>query len=137
MDEKIQQLTSQQLLDVIVFIEENKIVHAIEYILSHTTFQYDDAQEIVTELTKRYDTLIKVGYGAKPSQRPTSTMELKQHSVLASEGRSFSSPAAAHSSLEQQLDSAQQLRQLHNQNQHLWIFLAVVVLILSFVLYWL
>ena len=55
MDEKIQQLTNEQLLDVIVLVEENKIIQAIQYIATHTAFQYDDAQEIVTELTKRHD----------------------------------------------------------------------------------
>ena len=50
MDEKIQQLTNEQLLDVIVLVEENKIIQAIQYIATHTAFQYDDAQEIVTEL---------------------------------------------------------------------------------------
>ena len=48
MDEKIQQLTNEQLLDVIVLVEENKIIQAIQYIATHTAFQYDDAQEIVT-----------------------------------------------------------------------------------------
>ena len=44
MDEKIQQLTNEQLLDVIVLVEENKIIQAIQYIATHTAFQYDDAQ---------------------------------------------------------------------------------------------
>jgi hypothetical protein len=59
MDEKIQQLTNEQLLDVIVLVEENKIIQAIQYIATHTAFQYDDAQEIVTELTKRHDAALK------------------------------------------------------------------------------
>lgn len=38
MDEKIQQLTNEQLLDVIVLVEENKIIQAIQYIATHTDF---------------------------------------------------------------------------------------------------
>ena len=46
MDEKIQQLTNEQLLDVIVLVEENKIIQAIQYIATHTAFQYDDLERL-------------------------------------------------------------------------------------------
>ena len=69
MDEKIQQLTNEQLLDVIVLVEENKIIQAIQYIATHTAFQYDDAQEIVTELTKRHDAALKSMYRHKRHQQ--------------------------------------------------------------------
>ena len=83
MDEKIQQLTNEQLLDVIVLVEENKIIQAIQYIATHTAFQYDDAQEIVTELTKRHDAALKSMYRHKRHQQQRiSTAELRHRSGI-------------------------------------------------------
>lgn len=136
MDEKIQQLTNEQLLDVIVLVEENKIIQAIQYIATHTAFQYDDAQEIVTELTKRHDAALKSMYRHKRHQQQRiSTAELRHHSSLVSEGRSFTqqqpqSPAVNN------LDTMQDLQELHTKNHNLWIILAVVILVLSFIFYW-
>lgn len=136
MDEKIQQLTNEQLLDVIVLVEENKIIQAIQYIATHTAFQYDDAQEIVTELTKRHDAALKSMYRHKRHQQQRiSTAELRHHSSLVSEGRSFTQQQP-HSTAVNNLDAIQDLQELHTKNHNLWIILAVVILVLSFIFYW-
>ena len=139
MDEKIQQLTNEQLLDVIVLVEENKIIQAIQYIATHTAFQYDDAQEIVTELTKRHDAALKSMYRHKRHQQQRiSTAELRHHRSLVSEGRSFTQqqPQSPHSPAVNNLDTMQDLQELHTKNHNLWIILAVVILVLSFIFYW-
>lgn len=139
MDEKIQQLTNEQLLDVIVLVEENKIIQAIQYIATYTAFQYDDAQEIVTELTKRHDAALKSMYRHKRHQQQRiSTAELRHHSSLVSEGRSFiqQQPQSPHSTAVNNLDAIQDLQALHTKNHNLWIVLAVVILVLSFIFYW-
>ena len=136
MDEKIQQLTNEQLLDVIVLVEENKI---IQYIATHTAFQYDDAQEIVTELTKRHDAALKSMYRHKRHQQQRiSTAELRHRSSLVSEGRSFTQqqPQSSYSNAVDNLDTMQDLQALHTKNHNLWIVLAVVILVLSFIFYW-
>ena len=138
MDEKIQQLTNEQLLDVIVLVEENKIIQAIQYIATHTAFQYDDAQEIVTELTKRHDAALKSMYRHKRHQQRISTAELRHQSSLVSEGRSFTQqqPQSSYSNAVDNLDTMQDLQELHTKNHNLWIVLAVVILVLSFIFYW-
>ncbi|MBB4809790.1 hypothetical protein HNP31_001507 [Acinetobacter johnsonii] len=138
MDEKIQQLTNEQLLDVIVLVEENKIIQAIQYIATHTAFQYDDAQEIVTELTKRHDAALKSMYRHKRHQQRISTAELRHQSSLVSEGRSFTQqqPQSSYSNAVDNLDTMQDLQELHTKNHNLWIILAVVILVLSFIFYW-
>ena len=136
MDEKIQQLTNEQLLDVIVLVEENKIIQAIQYIATHTAFQYDDAQEIVTELTKRHDAALKSMYRHKRHQQQRiSTAELRHHSSLVSEGRSFTQQQPQSTAVNN-LDAIQDLQALHTKNHNLWIVLAVVILVLSFIFYW-
>ncbi len=136
MDEKIQQLTNEQLLDVIVLVEENKIIQAIQYIATYTAFQYDDAQEIVTELTKRHDAALKSMYRHKRHQQQRiSTAELRHHSTFVSEGRSFTQQQP-HSTAVNNLDAIQDLQALHTKNHNLWIVLAVVILVLSFIFYW-
>lgn len=139
MDERIQQLTNEQLLDVIVLVEENKIIQAIQYIATHTAFQYDDAQEIVTELTKRHDAALKSMYRHKRHQQQRlSTVELKRHSTVATERNTFEQQPSQnlHSTAVNNLDVMPDLQQLHTKNHNLWIILAVVILVLSFIFYW-
>lgn len=141
MDEKIQQLTNEQLLDVIVLVEENKIIQAIQYITSHTAFQYDDAQEIVTELTKRHDAALKSMYNTDqpPVQRaPTPHSELETLAPLEAspaEQEHSSSKNQPHQEL-QSIDTMQDIQQMKTKNHNLWILLIVAILIFSFIFYW-
>ena len=141
MDEKIQQLTNEQLLDVIVLVEENKIIQAIQYIASHTAFQYDDAQEIVTELTKRHDAALKSMYNPDQPpvpQTPVSHLKLKtvpHPEVSQAEQELSASKNQPHQAL-QSSDTMQGIQQMRAKNHNLWILLVVAILIFSFIFYW-
>jgi len=141
MDEKIEQLTNEQLLDVIVLVEENKIIQAIQYIATHTAFQYDDAQEIVTELTKRHDAALKSMYNHEQLySEDISTAELtinrltppkltlKEDQIL---------PKSQHKDVNNSdVTRTQGIQALQPKNHKLWMILAVVILVLSFIFYW-
>ena len=141
MDEKIEQLTNEQLLDVIVLVEENKIIQAIQYIATHTAFQYDDAQEIVTELTKRHDAALKSMYNHEQlysedistaeltiNRLTTPKLTLKEDQTL---------PKSQHKDVNNSdVTRTQGIQALQPKNHKLWMILAVVILVLSFIFYW-
>lgn len=141
MDEKIEQLTNEQLLDVIVLVEENKIIQAIQYIATHTAFQYDDAQEIVTELTKRHDVALKSMYNHEQlysedistaeltiNRLTTPKLTLKEDQIL---------PKSQHKDVNNSdVTRTQGIQALQPKNHKLWMILAVVILVLSFIFYW-
>ena len=93
----------------------------------------------MTELTKRHDAALKSMYRHKRHQQQRiSTAELRHHSSLVSEGRSFTQqqPQSSYSNAVDNLDTMQDLQAFHTKNHNLWIVLAVVILVLSFIFYW-
>ncbi len=141
MDEKIEQLTNEQLLDVIVLVEENKIIQAIQYIATHTAFQYDDAQEIVTELTKRHDAALKSMYNHEQLySEDISTAELTINrltppKLTLKEDQTL--PKSQHKDVNNSdVTRTQGIQALQPKNHKLWMILAVVILVLSFIFYW-
>ena len=141
MDEKIQQLTNEQLLDVIVLVEENKIIQAIQYIATHTAFQYDDAQEIVTELTKRHDAALKSMYNHEQLySEDISTAELTINRLIPPKltlKEDQTLPKSQHKDVNNSdVTRTQGIQALQPKNHKLWMILAVVILVLSFIFYW-
>ncbi|MFH7810067.1 MULTISPECIES: hypothetical protein [unclassified Acinetobacter] len=141
MDEKIEQLTNEQLLDVIVLVEENKIIQAIQYIATHTAFQYDDAQEIVTELTKRHDAALKSMYNHEQLySEDISTAELTINRLTPPK-LTLKEDQTLQKSQHKDVNNSdvtrtQGIQALQPKNHKLWMILAVVILVLSFIFYW-